>query len=95
MTSELQEYVKISTSTEGDAMVEVQVRPGPGIVTVYKETIDSLKHFGFTVANDKTNEIKASNDNTKFIPTVTVKGRGPEVVTKYLEEVRRVMDYPK
>jgi hypothetical protein len=88
--SELSEYVKISTSTEGDCLVEVQLGLGPGIVTVYKETIDSLRHFGFTVANDKTNEIKATNDNTKFQPTVTVKGRGNQVVDTYVSELKRM-----
>ena len=87
-----EEYVKISTSTEGDALVEIlsPTLDTANAIGAYKITIKRLQEEGFTVANDKANEIKATNDNTKFQPTVTVKGRGNQVVDTYIAELKRM-----
>jgi len=76
-------YVKISTSSEGDCLIEVQRPNVAEAIESYAATLKALKEEGLTVANTKENEVKCSNDNTKFQPTVTVKGRGETVVQDY------------
>lgn len=86
-----QEYVKISTSSEGDAMVEVLATTPDQALEVYTYTVTALrKNPLYPVANDKANEIKATNENTKFQPTVTIKGKGTQVVDTYISELKRM-----
>ena len=84
------EYVKISQNSEGYAMVEVCFKKSLEALYEFNEVINKLNGKGHPVASPKELETKATNDNTKFVPVVTVKGRGPEVVTKYLEELARI-----
>jgi hypothetical protein len=89
MTEEF-EYVQISTNSDGYALVEVRFKDRKEAVEVYLQTLEELANSDIAYPIPNEFETKASNENTKFIPTVTVKGRGPEVVTKYLEELERM-----
>lgn len=87
--SELSEYVKISTTTQGDCLIEVLASTVDLAAVTYKQTVERLQEDGFTVAKPH-NDIKASNENTKFLPQVTVTGRGESVVEDYIKELRKM-----
>jgi hypothetical protein len=89
--NDLEQYVKISTSTEGDCLVEVCFIGSERSMYEYDRIVKDLIDKGYSVANFKANEIKATNDNTKFQPTVTVKGRGSQVVETYISEMRKMI----
>jgi hypothetical protein len=83
MTEEF-EYVKISQNSEGYALVEVLFKKSLDALYEYGKVVNNLNGNGFTVASPKDLETKATNDNTKFQPVITVKGRGDQVVEKFL-----------
>lgn len=85
------EYVKISMNSDGYSLVEVVNKDRKQAVQIYADTIEELNNLDGIVtpwADDL--EIKATNENTKQLPTVTVKGRGEQVVTKYVKELKRM-----
>jgi hypothetical protein len=91
MVAEVFEYVKISMNSDGYSLVEVLNKDRKEAVKIYSDTIEELNNIDGIVtpfADDL--EVKASNENTKFIPTVTVKGRGENVTTRYVEELARM-----
>lgn len=93
--SELEEYVKIGTDTDGNAVVEVLTDTSGWqsdsyhSVEIYKGVIKHLKKEGFSVANNKQNSVKVSNENTKFQKTVTVSGKGESVSKQWMEEMAK------
>jgi len=87
--SELENYfVKISTNNQGDCLVEVAAPSDIMAVNTYKNTIEMLKEEGFAIAIPH-NDMKVSNENTKFQKTVTVSGRGEQVGKVWLEEISK------
>jgi hypothetical protein len=82
-------YVKISTSTEGYALVEVLNKDSTNAIASYFSTIQQLTDGGYKVAVPNELETKISNENTKFIKTVTVKGRGEQVGHAWLNEIHK------
>lgn len=88
---ELFEYVKISQNNEGFTTIEVCFKDRTMAVKEYIDTLEELGNCeGVYLADATELETKASNENTKFIPTVTVKGRGEQVTTRYVEELTRM-----
>jgi len=90
MTAELFEYVKITQNNDGYATVEVCNKDRKTAVKIYLDTIEELENSDTAVPIPQEFETKASNENTKFMPVLTVKGKGPEVVTTYIEELARM-----
>jgi hypothetical protein len=91
MTAELFEYVKITQNNDGYATVEVCNKDRKSAVKIYSDTIEELNNIdGISTPDPNELETKASNENTKQTPTVTVKGRGEQVTTRYVEELARM-----
>jgi hypothetical protein len=84
------EYVKISQNSEGYALVEVLFKKSLDALFEFNKVTVSLIGQGYSVASPKELETKATNDNTKFVPVITVKGRGDQVVDKYISELERM-----
>jgi hypothetical protein len=77
MTAELFEYVKITQNNDGYATVEVCNKDRKSAVKIYSDTIEELNNIdGISTPDPNELETKASNENTKQTPTVTVKCRG-------------------
>lgn len=92
MATEFFEYVKLTQNNEGFVTVEVLNKDSTLAVQILQDTIWDLKNKDIPVPNPNDLETKADNNNTKFVPTVTVKGRGEQVVTKYLSEIARMKE---
>jgi hypothetical protein len=91
MTAELFEYVKITQNNDGYATVEVCNKDRKSAVKIYSDTIEELNNIdGISTPDPNELETKDSNENTKQTPTVTVKGRGEQVTTRYVEELARM-----
>ena len=91
MTAEFFEYVKITQNNDGYATVEVCNKDRKTAVKIYSDTIEELNNIdGISTPHPDDLEVKASNENSKFEPQVTVKGRGEQVTTRYVEELARM-----
>jgi hypothetical protein len=90
MTAEEFEYVKISQYSEGYALVEVCFEKSLDALYEFINVVEKLNGKGHAVASPKDLETKATNDNTKFVPVITVKGKGSKVVDMYISELERM-----
>lgn len=88
--NELFEYVKLTQNNDGYVTVEVVNSDFLEATQIMSETIEDLHVKGIMTPDAAELETKASNDNTKFQPTVTVKGHGPQVVETYLKDLKRM-----
>ena len=82
-------YVTISTNTHGERMIEVSYADPRSAVTAYEDTMNLLKNKGFRVASSD-NDVKTTSENTKFLPQVTVSGKGSQVVDQFISESKRL-----
>lgn|GEM_PF-3352919 len=86
--NELFEYVKITQNNEGYVTVEVVNKDPVTAQIIFINMVTKLNRVaGISTPKIDELETKATNENTKLMPTVTVKGRGEQVVQKYLLEL--------
>ncbi|SRR5580765_3892813 len=82
------EYVKLSQNNEGYVTVEVVNKDPDTAKTIFVNLIAELNRcVGIKTPQVDELEIKATNENTKLMPTITVKGRGDQVVKQYIAEL--------